>query len=88
MDGLTDGIPAVLMERQYAIPWLKMVHDEMQRIHRGRSDINPYGATSEVEFFAVVSEYFFNQPERFAEKHPELFAMLEKVFNPDSNTDS
>ena len=82
-DGTIDGIPEVLMQRQYMIPWLKMIHDEMKRIHRGRSDINPYGATNEAEFFSVVAEYFFNQPQLLAKKHPELYQMLEKVFHQD-----
>jgi Mlc titration factor MtfA (ptsG expression regulator) len=83
MDGTIDGIPDVLMRRSYTIPWLKMIHDEMKRIHRGRSDINPYGATNEAEFFSVVSEYFFNQPQLLAKKHPELYQMLENVFHQD-----
>jgi Mlc titration factor MtfA (ptsG expression regulator) len=82
-DGTIDGIPEVLMQHQYTIPWLKMIHDEMKRIHQGKSDINPYGATSEAEFFSVVSEYFFNQPHLLAKKHPKLYKMLEEVFNQD-----
>jgi Mlc titration factor MtfA (ptsG expression regulator) len=82
-DGLIDGVPEVLMQRQYMIPWLKMIHDEMKRIHHGKSDINPYGATNEAEFFSVVSEYFFNQPQLLAKKHPELYQMLENVFHQD-----
>jgi len=83
LDGSTDGIPEILMQRHYAIPWMKMIHDEMKRIHTGRSDVNPYGATNEAEFFSVISEYFFNQPELLEKKHPELFQMLEKVFHQD-----
>lgn len=83
LDGSTDGLPELLMQRQYAIPWLKMMHDEMKRIHKGSSDINPYGSTNEAEFLSVVTEYFFSQPELFERKHPELFQMLEKVFKQD-----
>lgn len=87
IDGTMDGIPEVLLQKQYAIPWLKMIHDEMKRIHRRKSDINPYGATNEAEFFSVVSEYFFNQPELLEKKHPELYLMLEKVFHQDPGAD-
>jgi len=83
LDGSTDGLPELLIQRHYAIPWMKMIHDEMKRIHAGRSDVNPYGATNEAEFFSVISEYFFNQPELLEKKHPELFQMLEKVFHQD-----
>jgi Mlc titration factor MtfA (ptsG expression regulator) len=43
-------------------------------------DINPYGATSPVECFAVISEYYFKQPEAFAATHPELTEMLQRIF--------
>jgi uncharacterized protein YecA (UPF0149 family) len=32
------------------------------------------------EFFSVVSEYFFERPKLLAKKHPELYALLEKIF--------
>jgi len=44
------------------------------------SDINLYGATNDAEFFAVVSEYFFEKPDELKAKHPELYAMLEQMF--------
>lgn len=44
------------------------------------SDINPYGATSNAEFFAVASEYFFERPDLLQEKHPELHELLSQVF--------
>ena len=81
LDGSADGIPKYLLERKYLIPWIKLMHQEMQKIRAEHSDINPYGAVSEQEFLAVASEYFFQNPERFEHKHPELFKMLEKIFN-------
>jgi hypothetical protein len=47
----------------------------------GQSDINYYGASNKAEFFAVTSEYFFNQPELFKENHPELFELMCLIFN-------
>jgi MtfA peptidase len=35
--------------------------------------IDPYAATDPAEFFAVVSEVFFEQPDALAAAHPELF---------------
>ena len=81
LDGSTDGIPRYLLERKYLIPWIKLMHSEMQKIRAEHSDINPYGAVSEQEFLAVASEYFFQNPERFKHHHPELFKMLENIFN-------
>ncbi|MCB0651439.1 MAG: zinc-dependent peptidase [Saprospiraceae bacterium] len=82
-DGETDGIPEVIMEQQYVIPWLKMMHNEIREIKSGHSDINPYGATNEAEFFSVISEYFFKRPLLLKKNHPELFEILEKVFRID-----
>jgi hypothetical protein len=81
-DGFTDGLPEVLMDRPYAIPWMKLMKQEMGRINAGRSDIRDYGGVSESEFLPVVSEYFFERPEQLKEKHPELFAALERMFKP------
>lgn len=82
-DGATDGIPENLMKHEYALPWVKMMHQEIQRIEQGKSDINPYAVTNEAEFFAVVSEYFFEKPQLFKDKHPDLYNMLANAFSQD-----
>jgi len=82
-DGATDGIPENLMPHQYIIPWVRMIHQEISKIENGKSDINPYAITNEAEFFAVVSEYFFEKPEQFKEKHPDLYQVLSKTFLQD-----
>ncbi|RYY61969.1 MAG: peptidase [Chitinophagaceae bacterium] len=81
-DGDVDGVPEVLVNHQLAAPWMRMMHDQISEIRKGKSDINPYGASSEPEFLAVASEYFFERPELLKEKHPELFAMLDTIFTP------
>lgn len=83
LDGATDGLPEVLLERQYSIPWMKMIRQEMEEIRNKQSNINPYGATNEAEFFSVASEYFFTQPDMLKKREPELYEMLEKVFQQD-----
>lgn len=80
-DGATDGVPENLMDHESTVPWLKMMHQEMRRIEEGHSDINPYALTNEAEFLAVASEYFFEKPEQFSHKHPELYQMLARMFN-------
>jgi Mlc titration factor MtfA (ptsG expression regulator) len=50
------------------------------QIKAGEFDIDFYGATNQVEFFAVVSEYFFEQPLLLKENHREVYEMLEKIF--------
>lgn len=80
-DGMTDGCPAVLLENQCSIPWMDLIRREMDEIRIGRSDINSYGGTSKVEFFAVASEYFFQKPGLMKAKHPELYEQLSDFFN-------
>nr|WP_199140772.1 M90 family metallopeptidase [Pedobacter sp. ASV12] len=79
-DGATDGIPQNLMAHEYTIPWLKMMHEEIGRINKDQSDIDPYAMTNEAEFFAVASEYFFEQPEILKEHHPGLYEQLSRIF--------
>ncbi|MES2777847.1 MAG: M90 family metallopeptidase [Bacteroidota bacterium] len=82
-DGVIDGIPSWLIDKENAMPWLHLIHKNIQAIRENNSDINPYGATNESEFFAVASEYFFSTPLLFKERHPELYEMLEKIFRQD-----
>jgi hypothetical protein len=82
-DGETDGIPETLLRQPFTIPWVQMMHREINAIREGESPINPYGSTSEAEFFSVVSEFFFQKPRALKEYHPELFSLLEKIFQQD-----
>ncbi|MCU7550063.1 zinc-dependent peptidase [Chitinophagaceae bacterium LB-8] len=80
MDGTLDGVPEILLERKYVPKWQQLLQLTMDRIRRGESDINPYGATSAVECFAVISEYFFENPDLFGYNHPELNEMMKRIF--------
>lgn len=80
-DGATDGIPEILLDRNYVLPWLKEIKSEIHRIEKGHSDINPYGLTNNAEFLSVVSEYFFDNPHEFHKKHPELYEYLTTIFH-------
>ncbi len=80
-DGEIDGVPESLMDKHYIKPWLQLIQQKIQEISENRSDIDPYGATNEAEFFAVVSEYFFERPDLLKEKHPQLYELLLKIFN-------
>lgn len=79
-DGATDGVPENLLNQQYILPWLNLMHQKIREIRQGQSDIDPYGATNQAEFFAVASEYFFERPDLLKTKHPELFQLLETIF--------
>lgn len=84
-DGAVDGIPEMLMKHNYVGPWLHEIKQETERIEKGKSDINPYTLKNNAEFLAVVSEYFFEDPEKMRKKHPELYAQLSTIFNTASS---
>ncbi|MGG8497071.1 zinc-dependent peptidase [Tenacibaculum sp. TC6] len=83
LDGEIDGIPKVLLEKQYTIPWIDLINQKMDEIYMETSDINPYGGTNRAEFFSVASEYFFERPKLLAQKHPKLYLLLEQLFKQD-----
>ncbi len=82
-DGAVDGIPRTLLEHQYAIPWIDMIERKLEEIVARKSDINPYATTGREEFFAVLGEYFFERPRLLKKKHPELYEMLQEIFDQD-----
>lgn len=83
-DGEVDGVPATLLNKKYAIPWLKLIKEKTEAIRKGKHDINAYAATHEREFFAVVGEYFFENPQLLKQNHPEIYALLNTAFNQDT----
>lgn len=80
MDGTIDGVPEIILERRYCAEWKQLMEETIAHMRARGSDIDHYGATNTAEFFAVISEYFFKQPERLRANHPPLFAMLERIF--------
>jgi Mlc titration factor MtfA (ptsG expression regulator) len=79
-DDQVDGIPEAIMKREYIEPWLELMHKEIEDINNNKSDIRNYATTNQAEFFAVVSEYFFERPKLFKKKHPEIYKMLKECF--------
>lgn len=80
MDGTLDGVPEILLPRKEVPQWKDLLEQTMLQVRQGASDIDPYAATSPVECFAVIAEYFFSQPEKFRHEHPELAQMLQRIF--------
>ncbi|MBN1797714.1 MAG: zinc-dependent peptidase [Spirochaetales bacterium] len=85
-DGYIDGVPPLITDRNVLRQWLNIIKKESHEIEEGRSDINPYALTSRAEFFAVVSEYFFENPAVMAKEHPELYGILQKIFKQDTKS--
>ena len=76
MDGQVDGIPKVIIRRQYVLPWFDLLKRKIGEIEEGQSDINRYAAMGNEEFLAVTAEYFFERPEKMKERHPDLHKAL------------
>jgi Mlc titration factor MtfA (ptsG expression regulator) len=78
--GMANGAPALSRREHYA-HWSHVMHEEYGRLQKAIGDqqdtlLNPYGATDPAEFFAVISEAFFEQGKRLAQEHPALYREL------------
>jgi Mlc titration factor MtfA (ptsG expression regulator) len=80
MDGTMDGVPEIILERTYTGRWKQLMETTIDQMKTHGSDIDLYGAKNTTEFFAVVSEYFFKQPQLLQANHPDLFEMLERIY--------
>jgi Mlc titration factor MtfA (ptsG expression regulator) len=80
MDGTMDGVPEIILERKFVSQWKHIMDTTIRRMKAYGSDIDMYGATNTTEFFAVISEYFFEQPELLKANHPEICEMLVRIY--------
>jgi len=85
--GGADGLPPLATREQFAA-WSRVFDAEYSAFReadrRGEPTfIDPYGATSHAEFFAVITEHFFEQPRRMRAKHPELYEQLRLFYRQD-----
>jgi len=55
----------------------------LHALYHQHTVMDPYGATSPAEFFAVATETFFEKPYQMAEHHGELYAELSKYYRVD-----
>lgn len=82
-NGEADGVP--ILPRPLRKRWQSVMAKEFHRLcvaaDRDRDTlIDPYGATDEAEFFAVVTEAFFDQPLALREQHPKLYELLRDYY--------
>ena len=85
--GAGDGAP-VLPRRSMYLAWGRVLghdYDELVRetLHHHRELIDRYGATNPAEFFAVVTETFFEKPRQLRAKHPDLYLQLQQFYQQD-----
>ncbi|MGE0796980.1 MAG: zinc-dependent peptidase [Lautropia sp.] len=85
--GYANGAPELTGAEHYA-SWSEVLGEEFERL-RDRIDageqtlLDDYGATDPVEFFAVVSEAFFEQPIELTAEHPALYRELSRFYRVD-----
>lgn len=87
LDNAIDGTPPLSDSAQYD-RWSKAcgkVYFEMKRkVAAGEPTfLDPYGATSEAEFFAVATEFFFERPQTLEQEHPALYGVLQEFYHQD-----
>ncbi|MCH1441688.1 MAG: zinc-dependent peptidase [Rubripirellula sp.] len=84
-DGAVDGLPN-RVAGDVAAPWIGWVAEELKRDPRAREEIDDYAYTNEAEYFAVLSEYFFEAPEHLQRRHPEVYGMMRKMYHQDTRS--
>lgn len=85
--GATEGTPGHL-DADARRAWRPTLAAEYERHARAveagrRTWLDPYGAESEEEFFAVVSETFFETPGELREERPRLYPLLAAFYRQD-----
>jgi Mlc titration factor MtfA (ptsG expression regulator) len=88
LDGAVDGVPPLASKREYQ-RWVAVCTREYQALRQavdeGRETLlDPYGLSDVGEFFAVVTEAFFDQPLELEAEHAELYGVLHEFYRQDT----
>lgn len=86
-DGRSDGAPLLESGSRY-VSWarhLGQVYQELQEAvaKHQKTFLDQYGATNPAEFFAVVTETFFEKPQALKKKIPTLYEELKNYYKLD-----
>jgi len=79
-NGPTNGAPTLASRSAYRA-WCSVMSAEFEHLsedlsHHHKTFIDQYGATSPAEFFAVITEAFFEKPRSMRNLHPEMYQLL------------
>ena len=90
LNGVANGQPPLHRGMDPAT-WARIFQQAYDRLNReleqGREPlIDPYAAEHPAEFFAVASEYFFEQPRRLMDFDPAVYAQLKLFYRQDPAT--
>ncbi|NQU09863.1 zinc-dependent peptidase [bacterium] len=86
-NGQVDGAPSLPRTSRYAA-WARILGREFESLLRAAvagqaTVIDKYGATGPAEFFAVITESFFEAPHQLQQRHPELYEQLRLFYRQD-----
>ena len=86
----SDGTPALETHGDY-LAWARVMSAEFNALRNAANAglptlIDNYGTTNPAEFFAVITEAFFEQPRALKRKHPALFDQLQRFYRQDPTT--
>ena len=87
LGGAADGAPPLESRSAYQ-RWYQVMQAEYERLEResqaGHSTLlDEYGTTNPAEFFAVVTEAFFERPRAMRHRHPALYQVMKDFFAQD-----
>jgi len=86
--GSADGRPplhAGMDAVRWAAVWQAAYDDFCRRVDGGEeTQIDPYASESPAEFFAVLSEYFFEAPHVLQADYPEVYGLLVQFYRQDT----
>jgi MtfA peptidase len=85
-DGEDDGVP--VLDRRLGGDWQRVMGREFRRLRdqadRGEEPfLDPYGAESPAEFFAVATESYFEEGGEMLREHPGLYRLLKAFYRVD-----
>ena len=87
LNGEADGMPALhsgMNEAQWAETFFAAYDDFCQRVDGGEETIiDPYASEDPAEFFAVLSESFFELPDVVNGEYPALYTLLKRYYRQD-----
>ena len=80
MNGRANGFPPMQPNMNPA-NWTQIMSRDFEdfQTHR-KSGLDRYGATNPAEFFAVLSEVFFETPQKLVDAYPDIYHIMVKFF--------
>ncbi|MGA8016400.1 MAG: M90 family metallopeptidase [Candidatus Dormiibacterota bacterium] len=84
LGGSVDGTPPLESRAEHR-RWVEVCQAEYDRLRQGDGGdlLDPYGAVNPGEFFAVITEVFFDRPLAMEAEKPELYAVLRDFYRQD-----